>query len=148
MSVSLKLGQLLGHTPFSNVLANARRWSKNCPGRWKLKYVSVWLWQGSLQGKKGISWALSLALQRLTPCALLTQLSQELPERWPGISTESLKKKPTKNFLFFFFYCSSNIFSFIANKEDFLEAGSVWSKENGLWSQMAVGWNVGSVPFP
>ena len=59
----------------------------------------------------------------LTPGAPLTLLSGELPEAWPRPQQGVLKKKQAGEL--YFSYCSSNKFSFIANKEDLLEAGSV-----------------------
>lgn len=82
-SVNLKLGQLLECTPFSSALAHARRRpKKSCPGRWKLKSLSVWLWHS---------------------CAVLTQLSWESPGGCLG-SQQSFKKKPTKDLWFFLFF--------------------------------------------
>lgn len=80
--------------------------------------VSLWVWPpAGLLGGWRDSPLPSLLPSRAHTRGLLTGLSRELPEAWLALSSAaSLRKEATE---LYFSYCSSNIFSFRANKEDF-----------------------------
>lgn len=118
LSVSLKLGQLLVGTPLSSTPANVRRLPRYLgpPAPW-WKLASVWvsgLPAGLLRGEGALPCLpSSSALQGLHPACWHGSHGSFQRHGWLWPQQEALEKS------FYFSYCSSNIFSFRANKEDF-----------------------------